>query len=153
MKTELHIPSDIHFLPLAEDWLLGSLKLEIGDAVNWSQQTARLRLVLAEAYSNVVRHAHNEQPHLPIVICLEIQLQEITIEVWDQGTGYDPQVSYQAPSPAQYQEHGYGWMILIQLMDHVEYQSNLNGRNCLKLKANLRHHPTDVMKPNRDIAD
>ncbi len=151
MKTELHVPSDIRFLPLAEDWLLGSLKLEIGDAVNWAQQTARLRLVLAEAYSNVVRHAHGDDSHLPIILCLEIQHQEITIEIWDRGSGYDPH-SYQAPSPAQCQEHGYGWMILIQLMDHVEYQSNIDGRNCLRLKVNLLHPPA-AMTSTSNMAD
>jgi serine/threonine-protein kinase RsbW len=44
MKTELHVPSDIRFLMLAEDWLLGSLKLEVGESVDWSKQAARLRL-------------------------------------------------------------------------------------------------------------
>ncbi len=150
MKTELHLPSDIRFLPLAEDWLLSSLKLEIGDAVNWSQQTARLRLVLAEAYSNVVRHAHGDHPHLPLIICLEIQHQEITIEIWDQGTGYDPN-AYHAPSPANRQEHGYGWMILIQLTDHVEYQSNIDGRNCLRIKVNLLNSPTAELESTSDV--
>jgi serine/threonine-protein kinase RsbW len=136
MKTELHVPSDIRFLIMAEDWLLGSLKLEVGETVDWSKQSARLRLALAEAYSNVVRHAHREQPHLPVVLCLEIRDRELALEIWDLGEGYDPE-SYRPPSPEERQEHGYGWMILNRLMDRVEYQPQINGRNCLKLAANL----------------
>jgi serine/threonine-protein kinase RsbW len=136
MKTELHIPSDIRFLMLAEDWLLASLKLQVGETVDWSKQSARLRLVLAEAYSNVVRHAHSEQPHLPIVMCLEVHDREMALEIWDLGEGYNPD-AYRTPSPEDRQEHGYGWMILNRLMDHVEYQPQVNGRNCLKLAANL----------------
>jgi serine/threonine-protein kinase RsbW len=136
MKTELHVPSDIRFLMLAEDWLLGSLKLEVGESVDWSKQAARLRLALAEAYSNVIRHAHREQPHLPVVICLEIENQAMALEIWDRGAGYDPE-AYHTPSPEDRQEHGYGWMILNRLMDHVEYKPQIDGRNCLKLAANL----------------
>jgi serine/threonine-protein kinase RsbW len=143
MKTELHVPSDIRFLMLAEDWLLGSLKLEVGETVDWSKQAARLRLALAEAYSNVVRHAHREQPHLPVVICLHIENQEMALEIWDRGAGYNPE-AYKQPSPEDRQEHGYGWMILNRLMDSVEYQSQIDGRNCLKLAANLPSMPSVV---------
>jgi serine/threonine-protein kinase RsbW len=147
MKTELHVPSDIRFLMLAEDWLLGSLKLEVGETVDWSKQAARLRLALAEAYSNVVRHAHDGQPHLPVVLCLEIHNREMALEIWDLGKGYNPE-SYRAPSPEDRQEHGYGWMILNRLMDRVEYQPQINGRNCLKMAANLPALPVELATPS-----
>lgn len=37
------------------------------------------------------------------------------------------------------QEGGYGWLIMNRLTDHVEYtlQVDMEGRNCLKLEANL----------------
>ena len=73
MKTELHIPSDLKFLGIAEGWLLGSLEAELGDTVDWGRQSNRLRLALVEAYSNVVRHAHRDQPNLPVLIRLELK--------------------------------------------------------------------------------
>ncbi|NJM45910.1 MAG: anti-sigma regulatory factor [Alkalinema sp. RU_4_3] len=136
MKTELHIPSDLKFLTIAEDWLLGSLKLEVGDTVDWTKQSSRFRLALVEAYSNVVRHAHRAQPELPVLMRLEVQDQDMALEVWDLGVGYDPG-DYRTPTPEDKQEHGYGWMILNRLMDRVEYQLQIDGRNCLKLEANL----------------
>ncbi|MBD1854649.1 MULTISPECIES: ATP-binding protein [Leptolyngbya] len=136
MKTELHVPSDLRFLTVVETWLLESLKIEIGDQIDWTRQSSRLRLALVEAYSNVVRHAHRNQPDLPVVVRLELRDRDLAIEIWDHGQGFDIS-SYLAPSPEMMQEHGYGWLILNRLMDRVEYQLQVNGQNCLKLQANL----------------
>jgi serine/threonine-protein kinase RsbW len=136
MRTEIHIPSDLRFLSIVENWLLGSLEVEIGDQTDWSRQSSRLRLALVEAYSNVVRHAHRDQPDLPVILRLELDDRDLAIEIWDHGQGYDLS-TYLAPSPEQMQEHGYGWLILNRLMDRVEYQLQVNGRNCLKLQASL----------------
>jgi serine/threonine-protein kinase RsbW len=51
MKTELHVPSDLKFLTIVENWLLGCLEVQLGESVDWSRQSNRLRLVLVEAYS------------------------------------------------------------------------------------------------------
>ncbi len=136
MRTELHIPSDLKFLTIVEDWLLGCLKLELGQSVDWPRQSSRLRLALVEAYSNVVRHAHKEQPAIPVLIRLELQDRDLALEVWDQGEGYDLS-NYFAPDPSDKQEGGYGWLIMNRLMDKVEYQLQLDGSNCLKLKTRL----------------
>lgn len=136
MKTELHLPSDFRFLSVAEEWLFSTLKVSLGDEVDWSRQTGRLRLALVEAYSNVVRHAHREQPNIPIILKLELRDRNLSLEIWDQGQGYNPS-DYQVPSPQDKQEHGYGWLILNRLMDRVEYQLHVDGSNCLKLETNL----------------
>jgi serine/threonine-protein kinase RsbW len=136
MRTELHVPSDLKFLSIVENWLLGSLEVEVGKHVDWPRQSNRLRLVLVEAYSNVVRHAHKDQPNLPVLIRLELQNRDIALEIWDQGKGYELD-TYMPPTPEAKQESGYGWLILNRLMDRVEYQLQINGRNCLKLEASL----------------
>ncbi|MBE9179823.1 anti-sigma regulatory factor [Oculatella sp. LEGE 06141] len=136
MRTELHVPSDLKFLTIVEGWLLGSLEVEIGDYVDWSRQSNRLRLVLVEAYSNVVRHAHRNQPNLPVLIRLELKDHNICLEIWDHGKGFDLS-TYLPPAPDDHQEGGYGWLILNRLMDRVEYRLQVNGRNCLMLEASL----------------
>lgn len=136
MKTELHVPSDLKFLTVVENWLLGTLELEIGDSVDWSRQSSRLRLALVEAYSNVVRHAHKDQPNLPVLIRLELKEQDIALEIWDHGKGFDL-ATYLPPNPNDKQESGYGWLIMNRLMDRVEYRLQVNGRNCLKLETSL----------------
>jgi len=136
MKTELHVPSDLQFLSVVENWLLGSLELVMGDRVDWQRQSNRLRLVLVEAYSNVVRHAHRDKPNLPVLIRLELKGRDIALEIWDQGEGYDL-ANYHEPDPESLQEGGYGWLILNRLMDQVEYTLQVDGLNCLKLQTSL----------------
>lgn len=136
MRTELHIPSDLKFLTVVENWLLGTLSAELADEVDWTHQSNRLRLVLVEAYSNVVRHAHRNQPNLPVLIRLELQNRDLHLEVWDQGQGFDLS-TYLPPQPDDRQEGGYGWLILNRLMDRVEYRLQINGRNCLSMETTL----------------
>ncbi|MEO1402021.1 MAG: anti-sigma regulatory factor [Cyanobacteria bacterium J06635_1] len=137
MQTELTIPSDLKFLAVVENWLLESLKLEVGEQVDWSQVEQRLRLVIVEVYSNIVRHAHQEMPDVPVLIRIELKDQNLSLEVWDQGKGFNLD-DYAAPSPGDFQEGGYGWLILHRIMDRVEYQLQVNGkRNCLKLEKDF----------------
>jgi serine/threonine-protein kinase RsbW len=136
MKSELHVPSDLNYLNIVEHWLLGCLKIQLGESVDWSRQSSRLRLALVEAYSNVVRHAHKEQPNLPVLLRLEFKERDIALEIWDYGTGFDMS-TYFPPNPDDRQEGGYGWLIMNRLMDKVEYQLQVDGANCLKLEATI----------------
>lgn len=147
MKTELQIPSDLKFLNIVEQWLLGCLEIGVGESIDWARQSNRLRLVLAEAFSNVVRHAHQEQPQILILLKMELKNTDVSIEVWDRGTGYDLE-GYMAPTPEAMQEGGYGWLIINRLMDRVEYSLKIDdeGRNCLRLEANLAEKAAQAAK-------
>ena len=137
LKTELTVPSDLRFMEVVEHWLLESLQLELDTEIDWSQVEKRLRLVVVEVYSNIVRHAHNEKPELPVLIRIEMTDNNLSLEVWDQGEGFNI-AEYDAPEPGDFQEGGYGWLILHQIMDRVEYQLQVGGdRNCLKLEKDL----------------
>lgn len=140
MRTELHVPSDLKFLAIVENWLLGSLEVELQDQVEWTRQSSRLRLVLVEAYSNVVRHAHREQPNLPVLIRMELKERDLQLEIWDHGQGFDLS-TYLPPAPDERQEGGYGWLILNRLMDRVEYRLQINGKNCLIMQTTLPDKP------------
>ncbi|NJN88135.1 MAG: ATP-binding protein [Leptolyngbyaceae cyanobacterium SL_7_1] len=143
MRTELHVPSDLKFLSIVENWLLGALEVELGDRVDWPRQANRLRLVLVEAYSNVVRHAHRNRPNLPVLLRLELKNRDLCLEVWDYGDGFDLS-TYLPPTPHEYHEGGYGWLILNRLMDKVEYRLQVNGGNCLMLETTLPGEPTQI---------
>ena len=137
LKTELTVPSDLRFMEVVEHWLLESLQLEVDADIDWSQVEKRLRLVVVEVYSNIVRHAHNEKPELPVLIRIEMSGNNLSLEVWDEGEGFNID-EYEAPKPGDFQEGGYGWLILHRIMDRVEYQLQVGGdRNCLKLEKDL----------------
>lgn len=143
MRTELHVPSDLKFLSIVENWLLGALEVELGDRVDWPRQANRLRLVLVEAYSNVVRHAHRNRPNLPVLLRLELKNRDLCLEVWDYGDGFDLS-TYLPPHPHECREGGYGWLILNRLMDRVEYRLQVNGGNCLMLETTLPGEVTQL---------
>jgi serine/threonine-protein kinase RsbW len=136
MKKELCLPSDLKYLPMAEYWLLESLKLELGDVSGLQPKSSHLRLVLAEAYSNVVVHAHKKQSEIPVFIQFELKNNELILEIWDCGNGFDIN-GYCPPQPNVLQEGGYGWLIINKLMDKVEYTLHINGLNRLKMQTNL----------------
>ena len=134
MKTELNIPSDLKYLSIVEHWLLSSLEIEFNDSIDLQRQSGRFRLALVEAYSNVVRHAHKDQPNTPVLLRLELKDRYLDLEIWDYGSGYDVS-NYSPPEPEEKKEGGYGWLIMNRLMDSVEYRLQIDGRNCLKLQA------------------
>jgi serine/threonine-protein kinase RsbW len=101
MESELTIPSDLKFLAVVENWLLESLKLELKEDLDWDQVEKRLRLVIVEVYSNIVRHAHQQKPEIPILIRIELQNRTLSLEVWDQGEGFDLN-DYKAPDPDRF---------------------------------------------------
>ncbi len=137
LKTELSVPSDLKYMEVVEHWLLDSLQLAVDRDIDWADVERRLRLVVVEVYSNIVRHAHNEQPELPVLIRIELDNNNLLLEIWDQGEGFKLD-SYSAPAPSDFQEGGYGWLILNRIMDRVDYQLQVGGdRNCLKLEKDL----------------
>ncbi|MDB9528230.1 anti-sigma regulatory factor [Oscillatoria sp. CS-180] len=148
MSSELQVPSDLKFISIIEDWLLGCLRLELAEWPDWPKWENRLRLVMVEAYSNVVRHAHQDKPHIPVLLKLDLHPDFLRLEVWDQGPGFDID-SYLPPTPDAQQEGGYGWLILNRLMDKVDYQAAARGNmNCLRLQVNL---PTDLTRLSTSV--
>ncbi len=55
------------------------------------------------------------------LIRIEMTDNNLSLEVWDQGVGFNIK-EYAAPEPGDFQEGGYGWLILHRIMDRVEYQ-------------------------------
>ncbi|MBE9076515.1 ATP-binding protein [Romeria aff. gracilis LEGE 07310] len=137
MKTELIVPSDLKFLSVVENWLLESLKLEVNEKVDWSEIEKGLRLVIVEVYSNTVRHAHQGKTEIPVLFRIELKDQNLSLEIWDQGEGFSLE-EYVPPEPTNFQEGGYGWLILHRIMDTVEYRLRVGGeQNCLRMGKEL----------------
>lgn len=136
MKSQLIVPSNLSYIRLVERWFLEFVEVNLQQSFDWQQHSNHLRLALAEAFSNVVIHAHQQQADLPIKLQLEIADHKIILKIWDLGKGFDP-LTYQPPQPTEYREGGYGWMIINQIMDQVDYLTLSDGSNCLCLQFNL----------------
>lgn len=136
MKSELTVPSSLSYIRVVERWFLDCIEVTLEHYPDWQKQSNHLRLALVEAFSNVVIHAHQQQADLPIKLQLVVANHKIILKIWDWGKGFDP-LTYQPPQPTEYREGGYGWMIINQIMDRVDYLPLSDGSNCLCLQFNL----------------
>lgn len=85
---------------------------------------SRVRLALAEAFSNAALHAHHNEPGrvVRIRIC-STDGGLIRLDVTDQGPGFTLPVATGAPA-GDYDERGRGLRILHQLAERVDYAAN-----------------------------
>ena len=85
---------------------------------------SRIRLALAEAFSNAVRHAHGGAAGLPVRIRISFTPGPgalVRLDVTDSGPGFKLQPT---EKPSDDAERGRGLMILHALSERVEYQGN-----------------------------
>lgn len=95
-----------------------------------------IQLVLAEAMTNIVRHAY---PVNLDQIWLRVRLRgdRLECDLQDRGVAFDPgQLGKSLPEPATCREGGYGWFIIRSLSEGLCY-SRKNGRNTLTFSVPL----------------
>jgi serine/threonine-protein kinase RsbW len=94
------------------------------------------QLVLAEGFTNAVRHAHRALPaSTPIDIELTLTPQGLELRIWDQGQEFDLEGFAQnlaaKPLPDAESEGGRGILLMKALSTHLSYTRQADGRNCL----------------------
>jgi serine/threonine-protein kinase RsbW len=95
-----------------------------------------LNVVLTEAMSNAILHAHEDDPDKTVHISLSISDTELCVRVFDQGRGFDLN-SVGEPDAGASEEHGRGIFIIRRLMDVVTYRRS-KGYNVLEMWKKLR---------------
>lgn len=92
------------------------------------------QLVLAEGFTNAVRHAHKDKPPAtPIEIEVTQCHSAIEIRIWDCGAGFnfDRSLKELPNQIAQDAEGGRGLSIMKKLSDGLTYTQMPDRRNCL----------------------
>ncbi len=114
-------PGGLDDLVALHAWLDGLQR----DGASLEEKTfSRIRLALAEAFSNAVLHAHNGKPGLPVVVRIRLldgREPRIRLDVTDRGAGFHVRPPVPAPEHA---ESGRGLMILHKLAERIEYENN-----------------------------
>ncbi len=89
------------------------------------QAVYAVRLALAEALGNAVRHGHRGDPALPVRVRHHVDARRVLVEVEDQGPGFDP-AAVPDPTAAENLERpsGRGLFLMRRYVDWVRY----NGR-------------------------
>lgn len=131
-QDRLTIESKLTALNYVQQWF-EQFCIQHTSRLSWSEnQLYRLKLALAEGFTNAVRHAHHSlPPETTIDIDLALWVDRFEIRIWDQGKPFNPD-ALDEPLPGTLQEGGYGWYLLRRLVDRVVYErSPDDSKNCL----------------------
>jgi serine/threonine-protein kinase RsbW len=91
---------------------------------------ADLKLALTEACSNSVRHAYEEGREGLVEVRYELEDDRISVEVTDDGAGFDPEVLERAQ--AELDEGGLGIAIIRAVTDELEIGVRAQGGSRLR---------------------
>lgn len=130
-QDNLTVKSELQLLNQVQQWF-EEFCLKHLFKLGWSEsQLYRLNLALAEGFTNAVRHAHHAlPPETTIEIAVSLWNDRLEIRIWDYGKPFNPD-EIAEPKPGTLQVGGYGWFLLRRLADHVVYERDTDGRNCL----------------------
>lgn len=100
-----------------------------------------VRLSFEEALTNAIRHGNRNDSAKEVSIRIELFLDKITIEVKDQGQGFD---FHNTPLPTEKQNleklSGRGVFLIRSLMDEVKY---FDGGSRIKMVKSFNLAPKD----------
>jgi len=94
-------------------------------------------VVLQEACTNVIRHAHLSDPRRRFQVEIRRQAEALEIVVRDEGRPFDLATVGPPPEPERLEEGGYGVHIIRSWMDEVTV-SREGGRNVLRMLRRYR---------------
>ena len=103
----------------------------------------RCKLALIEAFTNVVRHAHQDLPReTPIDLEVTLARDRLELRIWDFGPSFDFDSRLRAALKALEDTDGLagggrGLIIIYQGMDSVSSKRENDGRNCLFMAKHL----------------
>ncbi|MEM9772828.1 MAG: ATP-binding protein [Cyanobacteria bacterium P01_D01_bin.73] len=153
-------PSEVDAVPQILAWL-ESLNLDLTAAMMWE-----CRIILVEAFTNAVRHAHkdldhkfqkgragqvglanqtNQEKQLFVGLIIEVWEDWLEIQVWDWGDPFDlPGVlevmrRQNEAEPLRYGS-GRGLLLMEQVSDRLVYERR-GDRNCLAARKKLNRNP------------
>jgi anti-sigma regulatory factor (Ser/Thr protein kinase) len=110
----LTFPSELRMLSIARnfvDALCEAYQLD-------RQTTTALVIVTGEAITNIVRHAHTDQPKALIELHLQIQQDAVVLTFRDQGVPFDLNAVPELP-PGELRIGGRGIYLMRTLMDEL----------------------------------
>lgn len=135
----LQVKTSLEELTNVLDWFNGHYQEKLARSVLIKSQT-----ILAEAFTNVVRHAHRDkQAETPIEIVVCLQDQQIEIQVWDYGPEFDLGQQLRKSEPIDSEASGgRGIWLIASLTDRLYYQRTSDNRNCLHMINHLIPNPS-----------
>jgi serine/threonine-protein kinase RsbW len=119
--VELSIPARAEYIVLCRLALTGLARRRALDP----EVLADLKLALTEACSNSIRHAYEEGRSGTVEVRYELAADRLSIEVLDEGQGFDPDVPQE--NGEELDEGGLGIAIIRALVDELDIDSSGSG--------------------------
>ena len=110
----LSLPADLAALRELGPWLRDLL-----DRAGAGELHSRLELALHEVCVNVVRHAYDDGPGT-VDVAGSVGPAAVELTVTDHGAAFDS-TAVTPPTPGEPQVHGYGLLLVEQLVDRLDY--------------------------------
>ncbi len=124
----LELPSDPGVIETAVAYLVERLRAY---AFGGSRLNLNFRVGVAEALANAIIYGNGSDPEKRVRVEVDLSADEVTLQVYDEGAGFDPT---QVPDPTLPENldgtGGRGIFLIRELMDEVRY--NEPG-NCVRL--------------------
>ena len=138
IEVDIKVPNQTRYLSLigriGED-MARELDRFSGDRDSFAYH---MNMVLTEAMANAIKHANDTDPDKDVLIRISISEQDLTINVYDSGQGFDlNSIPHPCPELDALDEKGRGIFIIRSLMDSVVYRK-CKGGNVLEMKKALR---------------
>jgi len=130
VKTELEALKDVLH------WFEGLVFPLLPQKTGWQCEVA-----LVEAFTNAVRHAHQDLPKAtPIDLEVKLLPNVLEMRIWDHGQSFDLQAKLrkgEKEAGLMDREGGRGLQFIKKLTDELQYLNLPNERNCLVMRKKL----------------
>lgn len=136
-RIELRLPSNMEFLGVPD-----AILMEIGSDMDCEKQSLEeLGTSVIEACTNAMEHGNQLDDVLPIQIIFEVEENEITITVYDEGPGFD--FEHWTPSDELMRQRGRGILIMREFTDSLEFGRHEDGRFMIRMVKKLEPSKDD----------
>jgi len=110
--------------------------MEIGSEMDCCRQSLEeLGTSVIEACTNAMEHGNHLDDHLPIQVVYEVEADQITITVLDEGPGFD--FEHWQPSDELMRQRGRGIQIMREFTDELRFSRHEDGRFMIRMVKKL----------------
>ncbi len=121
----LELPNDLRAIERAVTYLMDR-GLEIG--FDYDRLRLNFRVGLTEALANAMLYGNCRDPRKRVRVAARLTVEEITVQVTDEGHGFDPHKVVDPTLPTnRMRPGGRGIFLIRKLMDRVEFNERGNS--------------------------
>jgi anti-sigma regulatory factor (Ser/Thr protein kinase) len=124
-------PSELRHLAAVRALVRDVCRRAWGDSID-EEWLGKLELAVDEAAANVVLHAYEGKPGLPVEVAVTADADQVCVTLFHQGKPFDPD-KVAPPTFDGSRESGFGLYLIRQAVDELVYLQDERGRHGIRL--------------------